>query len=290
MDVLPMIASTSGIASLLLAGAITSFPAGGPTTLLWTGNGDGVSVADAANWSGTPDGGSINLAAITEILVIDDAMATVGGPTGASTLNFTGDGGLVMHAGTLTRSGANQAIENGFLLMTGGTVKRQWISRCTVRLEGTGRIELSGGADPLPNGTIVDLGSMRAGIDFLNEVPGDVITEHLSKISINGSVAIVGKNVLLENFNGGLGCSLSILPDICPADLNGDLLVNGADLGMLLGAWGTASELADVNADGDVNGADLGLMLGSWGECPTGPELPDCGSPKHCELLYPDLP
>jgi hypothetical protein len=66
--------------------------------------------------------------------------------------------------------------------------------------------------------------------------------------------------------------------------------VNGADLGMLLGAWGTASELADVNADGDVNGADLGLMLGSWGECPTGPEAPDCGSPIHCELLYPDLP
>jgi hypothetical protein len=244
MDVLPMIASTSGMASLLLAGAIASSPAGGPTTLVWTGNGDGISVADAANWNGAPDGGSISLAAITEILVIGDAMATVGGPSGSSTLNFTGEGGLVVDAGTLTRGGANQAIENGFLLMTGGKVERQWISRCSVRLEGTGRIELSGGADPLPNGTVVDLGSMRAGIDFLNEAPGDVIVEHLSKISVNGSVAIVGKNVLLENFNGGLGCSLSILPD----------------------------------------------MLGSWGDCPTGPELPDCGSPKHCELLYPDLP
>ena len=51
MDVLPMIASTSGIASLLIAGTLASFPAGGPTTLLWTGDGDGVSVADATNWS-----------------------------------------------------------------------------------------------------------------------------------------------------------------------------------------------------------------------------------------------
>jgi hypothetical protein len=107
MDVLPMIAVTSTIATSVIAATLAASPAGGPTTLLWTGNGDGVSVADAANWSGTPDGGTIDLGAITEILVIDDKMATVGGPTGASTLNFTGDGGLVMHEGTLTRSGAN---------------------------------------------------------------------------------------------------------------------------------------------------------------------------------------
>ena len=275
---------------LIVSASLAALPHGGPTTLLWTGDGDGISVADEENWSGTPDGGSIVLAAITEILVIDDTMATIGGSTGSSTLNFADEGGLVVHAGTITRGGANQAIEAGFLLMTGGKVERQWISRCSVRLEGTGRIELSGGADPLPNGTFVDLGSTRAGIDFLNEVPGDVIVEHLSKISVNGGVAIAGKNIVLENFNGGLGCSLSVLPDICPADLNGDLEVNGADLGMLLGAWGTASEIADVDGDGEVDGADLGLMLGSWGACVTGPDVPDCGSPVHCELLYPDLP
>ena len=52
----------------------------------------------------------------------------------------------------------------------------------------------------------------------------------------------------------------------CPADLSGDNVVNGADLGILLGAWGTAA--GDLNADGTTNGADLGLMLGAWGNCP----------------------
>lgn len=49
-----------------------------------------------------------------------------------------------------------------------------------------------------------------------------------------------------------------------PGDLNGDGHVNGADLGMLLGAWGTGGVPADLNADGTVNGADLGALLGAW--------------------------
>jgi hypothetical protein len=54
----------------------------------------------------------------------------------------------------------------------------------------------------------------------------------------------------------------------CPADLNQDGTVNGADLGLLLGSWGACPGCAaDLNADGVVNGADLGLMLGSWGAC-----------------------
>jgi hypothetical protein len=47
-------------------------------------------------------------------------------------------------------------------------------------------------------------------------------------------------------------------------DLNGDGLVNGADIGILLGAWGTAGGVADLNGDGIVNGADLGILLGAW--------------------------
>ncbi|MFG0274941.1 MAG: hypothetical protein ACF8QF_07785, partial [Phycisphaerales bacterium] len=55
----------------------------------------------------------------------------------------------------------------------------------------------------------------------------------------------------------------------CFADLNDDFVVDGADLGILLGAWGAAGEeIADLNGDGTVDGADLGLMLGEWGDCP----------------------
>jgi hypothetical protein len=46
-------------------------------------------------------------------------------------------------------------------------------------------------------------------------------------------------------------------------DLDGNGLVNGADLGLMLGAWGTAGP-GDLNGDGIVNGADLGLLLGAW--------------------------
>jgi len=54
----------------------------------------------------------------------------------------------------------------------------------------------------------------------------------------------------------------------CVGDLNGDGVVNGADLGILLEAWGSSNPAADLNNDGVVNGADLGILLENWGGCP----------------------
>jgi len=52
------------------------------------------------------------------------------------------------------------------------------------------------------------------------------------------------------------------------ADLNGDCEVDGADLGVLLSAWGLcASGLpcpGDLNGDGAVGGGDLGALLAQW--------------------------
>jgi len=56
----------------------------------------------------------------------------------------------------------------------------------------------------------------------------------------------------------GLTC-----PVARPGDLNGDGVVNGIDLGILLAYWGTAS--GDLNGDGNTDGADLAVMLGDWG-------------------------
>ncbi len=53
----------------------------------------------------------------------------------------------------------------------------------------------------------------------------------------------------------------------CTGDLNGDGAVDGADLGLLLGGWGSGGT-GDLNGDGNVDGADLGLLLGAWGACP----------------------
>jgi len=49
-----------------------------------------------------------------------------------------------------------------------------------------------------------------------------------------------------------------------PGDLNGDSHVNGADLAILLGAWGTNNAAADLNHDTIVNAADLAILLGDW--------------------------
>ena len=60
-------------------------------------------------------------------------------------------------------------------------------------------------------------------------------------------------------------------PPICPADINGDAEVDGADLSLLLGAWGQCDDpeacAADLTGDGQVDGADLSLLLGAWGPC-----------------------
>ena len=54
----------------------------------------------------------------------------------------------------------------------------------------------------------------------------------------------------------------------CQADLNGDDVVNGADLVAVIGAWGNTSGPEDLNGDGIVDSADLTMVLGSWGACP----------------------
>lgn len=54
----------------------------------------------------------------------------------------------------------------------------------------------------------------------------------------------------------------------CPSDLLQNGVTDGADLGVLLGAWGSSGSPADLNGDGAVDGADLGMLLGAWGPCP----------------------
>ena len=48
-----------------------------------------------------------------------------------------------------------------------------------------------------------------------------------------------------------------------PADLNGDGIVDGADLGLLLSSWGVPG-IGDLNANGITDGVDLGLLLANW--------------------------
>ena len=57
-------------------------------------------------------------------------------------------------------------------------------------------------------------------------------------------------------------------PPPCDADFNGDEVVDGADLGILMSWFGSGGFAGDLNDDGTINGADLGLFLVFWGPCP----------------------
>ena len=71
-----------------------------------------------------------------------------------------------------------------------------------------------------------------------------------------------------HNHNG----VLDVCEATCPADLNHDHSVAGADLALLLAAFGMEGAQAggaDLDGSGAVDGADLALLLGAWGSnCP----------------------
>ena len=54
-------------------------------------------------------------------------------------------------------------------------------------------------------------------------------------------------------------------PAFALADINQDGAVDGDDLTIVLGAWGSCTGCpGDINDDGLVNGDDLAIVLGGW--------------------------
>lgn len=49
-----------------------------------------------------------------------------------------------------------------------------------------------------------------------------------------------------------------------PGDVNLDGQVDGADLALILAAWGSKGQIEDLNGDGIVNGADMAFVLANW--------------------------
>ncbi|MFG0258151.1 MAG: endonuclease/exonuclease/phosphatase family protein [Phycisphaerales bacterium JB043] len=76
-------------------------------------------------------------------------------------------------------------------------------------------------------------------------------------------------------YSGRASDHLAVLVDLvmapasppCPSDLDGSGTVDGADLGLLLGAWATPGP-GDLDGSGSVGGGDIGILLGDWGPCP----------------------
>ncbi|HMN97625.1 MAG TPA: M12 family metallo-peptidase [Phycisphaerales bacterium] len=96
------------------------------------------------------------------------------------------------------------------------------------------------------------------GFDFM---PGDATD--CNRNGIADTCDIARGRSLDRNANG--------IPDECESfspDLDGNGIVDGADLGALLAAWGPCPPAgacpADQNGDGVVDGADLGALLAAW--------------------------
>lgn len=72
----------------------------------------------------------------------------------------------------------------------------------------------------------------------------------------------------LDHIRGGDFGASSSIPEatlVCIGDINGDDLVDTADLGQLISAFGTHSTAADLNGDGTVDTADLGQLISNFG-------------------------
>ncbi|MFG0273632.1 MAG: hypothetical protein ACF8QF_01105 [Phycisphaerales bacterium] len=82
-------------------------------------------------------------------------------------------------------------------------------------------------------------------------------------VALSRPVAL-GDRIRIDDSNGRSSHVHTVACDGVGADINGDGAVNGADLGLLLGAWGSASPCFDLTGDGVTDGADLGLLLGAW--------------------------
>ena len=51
-------------------------------------------------------------------------------------------------------------------------------------------------------------------------------------------------------------------------DINGDRVIDGSDISMVLGYWGQDDPTYDLDGSGLVDGVDLAIVLGWWGVCP----------------------
>jgi probable HAF family extracellular repeat protein len=101
-----------------------------------------------------------------------------------------------------------------------------------------------------------------AGHDLNTLVAGEQLPEFelVDARGINASGQIVGEAVI----DGAIRAFL--LTPVAAEDLDADGAVDGADLGLVLSAWGRCRGCAeDLNGDGAVDGADLGLVLAAWG-------------------------
>lgn len=148
-------------------------------------------------------------------------------------IKATPDGGCVIAAGT--------GDEYAYSDCNAGVCSDQW-EAYIVKYDGDGDLEWQETYSPGPG--------------------EDWAAEDIDLTSDGGAI------VAVDNSQFGF---LKLAPFLDPgegpeADLNEDGCVDSADLGILLGAWGTPA--ADLDGSGTTDSADIGMLLVAWSPCP----------------------
>ncbi|MGC6581350.1 MAG: sulfatase-like hydrolase/transferase [Akkermansiaceae bacterium] len=174
-------------------------------TYEWTADGDGASIYQEANWTLNGDGSTsipqINpTTAVNHDLVVNSG--TPGGGGGGNGTLDLGSGSLTLNAGTFRMSLGNGAgIINGPIIQNGGRIIAQFTSNSSITLT-AGSLELGGTGNPI-NNTTINFPTGSTAVILSSETPPNFLSEHLSKITVNGAPAVNGQNfAVVDNGNG----------------------------------------------------------------------------------------
>lgn len=188
----------------------------------------------------------------------------------SATVGTTLQGGVLAGTGSITGSVSN----------TGGTVS-PGASAGTLSIS-QGYIQGAGGALEIEIGGLTPAASDRLAVTGAANLDGTLLITRingfvpdpddlftiLTAASRAGTFHTVLSEDRVEVVYEGNAVKIRFLgSSAIPGDLNDDGIVNGADLGLLLSAWGVCAEPicpADLNGDGVVDGADLGILLANF--------------------------
>ena len=160
---------------------------------------------------------------------------------------ITADGGVLM-VGSSQRLEKRDQLSGELLAETAFTVTTS-ITQSHIAVDGEGKIYYSNGGFP---GAVYALDpdlSLRWSVSVPNLNQGG------PAIAADGTMIVCGTGADLRAFYTEPVCA--------PADLDCDGAVGPADLGLLLGAWGTKG--GDLDGDGITGSSDLAILLGAWG-------------------------
>lgn len=194
--------------------------------------------------------------------VFNATLTCTAAPTGPTVVNpSTGRRYRTLSTGSWLQAERIARSLGGHLAVIDSAAENEWIRQNFLLLPSSPSSAFIGLSDHAVEGTFQWIDHEPT--DFAAWAPGepnnDLGVEDVATIMTNGMW-----NDLPDTL---LRAAIIELP--CVGDLDLDAKVNGADLAILLGAWGSVDPIGDLSGDGAADGADLALLLGAWGPCPT---------------------